>query len=174
MALVKIITAGYNSGKTTTAEKILQDCIRAGQRAAGWISEAEYINGSKELYYIRDIAAGRRELAVSAVKPESGRWRQYDISRFYFSDDAFNLVEDIVETQVIKPEQELRPDVVFIDEFGPLEMTKRGTFDAVKRILDNFDGIVYLVVREKLAKPAEELLNLQLTKKDIIRPAVLS
>lgn len=172
MALVKIITGAYNSGKTTTAEKLLKKYLHAGQRAAGWISEAEYTDGKKDSYYIRDITTGRRELAVSALKPESGRWVHFDFSRFYFSEDAFDLMNAVINGQVLTAEPDSRPDAVFIDELGPLELSGRGAFPAVERLLKNYNGTVYLVVRQQILDHMTEKLGLKSNDLHIIKTKI--
>ncbi len=169
MALVKIITGGFNCGKTTTAEKLMEEYTAEGQRAAGFIAEAEYTNGEKNTYYIRDISTGRRELAVCLEPPQDcrpGEWKKHDFSRFYFSEGAFIFAAEILEGAV-------GADFVMIDELGPLELGGGGSFYAVKRLIDNYEGTIILVIREKILEEMVVLLGLNIEEVEIINPEAM-
>ena len=171
MAKVKIITGAYNSGKTTAAEKILSDCLNAGQRAAGIIAEAEYLDGEKAAYFIRDIATRRRVPAVSAVEIPDKGWIRYSFSRFYFFEEAFRFIDGIIDGQVLALPPQNRPDIVIMDELGPLELSGGGCFPAAARLLNGFRGTVYLVIRENLIDQICEKLGLVPEDTEIIRPS---
>ena len=174
MAKVKIITGGYNCGKTTTAMRIIGECAAKGQRTAGFVSEAEYSEGGKNAYYIRDLTGGRRELAVSLVKPEGSGWRRYDFSRFWFSDRALAFAGSILE-RIKDAEQadtdSVTADIVLIDELGPLESAGLGSFGAVKRFISDFKGTVILVIRETSLEDLAEKLEIDLNTAELIKPS---
>ncbi len=171
MALVKIITGENDSGKTTAAEKIIADCTAAGQRAAGFISEAEYFEGKKDAYFIRDITTGRRVAAVSAVNPGNSGWRKYDFSRFWFSDQAFAFSAEIIKGIISDCKSGAGPDLVIVDELGPLELAGQGHFHPVYGLLRNFDNAVCLVIRETVVEEILDKLFVDIKKTEFIRPS---
>ena len=163
MALVKIITGGMNSGKTSLALRMIKEMRESGMKPAGFISEAEYAEGSKNKYYIRDISGERRVLAVSKEPVHEGM-EKYDFSRFFFSQAAFDFARDLLRSSA------LSADAVFIDEMGPLELSGRGCFPAVYKLLQVYSGTVVIIIREHLLVELAGKLGIRIEDAEIIRP----
>jgi len=151
MALVKIITGGINSGKTTTVRRLEAEYRQRGLRTAGFISEAEYSDGEKTSYSLRDIETGGRILSVAKnippTHPEPEKFCRYDFSRFYFYKPAFDAASVRI-VEIINSSEADSPDVLFIDEIGPLELSGNGHYQAVKELIAGYCGILILVIRE--------------------------
>ncbi|MDC7227328.1 MAG: nucleoside-triphosphatase [Spirochaetales bacterium] len=148
MALVKIISGAKDAGKTKTAAAIVEDLKRQGKRVAGFLSVAETV--SKNSYFLVNIESGERMKAVSMIKPAGGDcWIQYNFSRFWFSETAFTAAGRLID-EIAVSSQDHFPDAVFIDEIGPLELSGKGFMNPLKRLLKDYNGIVFLAVRESL------------------------
>lgn len=173
MALVKVITGGIDRGKTTTARALEVEYRSGGLKTAGFLTDAEFEGGRKSCYYMYDIETGRRMTAVSEIA-ESGEdedtdFRRLGSSRFYFNQRAFDTAAVRIE-QISAMVHPLQPDVVFIDELGPLELSGEGHLPAVLRLLDNYEGVVILVIRETILKQMLEKLGLSFDEVEILRP----
>ncbi|MBI9105829.1 MAG: hypothetical protein JEZ04_03735 [Spirochaetales bacterium] len=174
MALVKIITGETNSGKTTMALRLEAEYRKRGQRTAGFIAEAEYEDDRKSSYYLRNIEDGSRMISVTenpgSVLPGKSGFCRYDFSRFYFYTPSFTYAAERID-EIIGRASGLAPDVVFIDEIGPLELSGQGHSAAVERLLSEFGGSLILVIREDLLDKFLETLNIQTEDIEIIRTA---
>lgn len=169
MVLVKIISGIQNSGKTTLASTLEAEYREKGFLTAGFIADAEYTQGRKDTYYYRDLKTGRREMAVSAVKPiDSKGWIRHDFSRFYFSDRAFSFAENLL-LEAVSSENKILADYIFIDELGPLELDGGGLFNVVQRIIGCFHGTICLVIRESLVQSLSDKLGLKSESIEIIK-----
>jgi nucleoside-triphosphatase THEP1 len=174
MALVKVITGGKNTGKTTMVKKLEAQYLAAGISFAGFVSEAEYLDGRKSSYYLRDIGTGLRILSVTeSITPEMtdyADYHQYSFSKFYFNQKSFDF-EAVQIEKIIKGSAENSPDVVFIDEIGPLELSGEGHYRAVRKLLNYFDGLVIIVIRDELLPELLDKLDLDIGDTEIIRTA---
>lgn len=166
MALVKIISGAINSGKTTTAEKVVVEYRSRGLKTAGFLSVSE---GDKESYYFMDLSSGKRIKSVSAEIPfgEQG-WIRYEFSRFYFSTTAFEFANALIRRAAEAKGPDI-PDIVFIDEIGPLELAGGGCIEELKKLMHVFDGVVCIVIRESLVEAFSSRLQIDLQKTEIIR-----
>ena len=166
MALVKIISGAVNCGKTTTAEKLEKECRSRGLKTAGFLSVSD---DKKDCYFFRDLSSGTEVLSVSAEKPagEPG-WSRYDFSRFYFSDSAFEFANSLIR-KTAEAEPDDAPDVIFIDEMGPLELSGGGLINEIINLLNVFTGTVFLVIRENLVESLSDMLGIDPGTAVIIR-----
>ncbi len=140
MAEVKLITGKINSGKSTFAEAYMIGKQLSGESTAGFLSDAEYVEGKKDRYFLRNIRTNTRTLAVSAEK-ESDDLKTYGFSRFYFSETAYKNACDVLTAAVSS-------SIILIDEIGPLELNGYGFTPALKFLLKTFTGELLLVVRK--------------------------
>ena len=172
MALVKIITGLQNSGKTTAAEKIAAECRREGGRVSGFFADAEYIGGRKSSYYIRNIETGERVLSVTESIPEGSGgagFERYDFSRFFFYRPSFGFASEIIDEIIGLPEED-EPDLVVVDELGPLELLGEGHYASVRRLLENYGKTVVLIIREAVLGDLLLKLGVEPGTAEVIRP----
>jgi len=143
-----------------------------GLRTAGFISEAEYHDGQKSSYYLRDIETGDRILSVveniPPDFPDHEEFFRIGLSRFYFYKPSFEVASGRI-AEILNSGAADIPDVVFIDEIGPLELSGQGHYQAVKKLIAGYEGMLMMVIREGLLDGFLDKLGLNTSDVEFLR-----
>ena len=141
---VFILTGKINQGKTSLTREIVSELKKKGFTINGFLTLGNTNDSNRNAYFIRDITTGRKENLCSSQidkqKPNYGR--------FYFEKQGINEGCEIIEQSLTTP-----PDLLVIDELGPMEINNQGWAPAVEKIVKHNSTAQFWIVREKLVKP---------------------
>ena len=142
-----IIHGEPGSGKTSTAEKLVQKAQAEGRDVGGVLSLRVMRNGETigyDAYNIRDGTRFPLVLLKKMVKDED--WEEFGGLMYVFSKKGFKRVN-----QVLKAEADYLNEktIVFADEFGHLELKKKGIYSGLISIRDsiNHKGVLVILCR---------------------------
>jgi len=141
--MVVFITGPRHSGKTALTAQAAAELRRRGQTVGGILSPAEFENGKKQVYFVQSIASGTRRplLRLTARGPK-------------IAHDGFAFANNVLARSAGKK-------VVFIDEFGPLEMQEKGFWPQARRLCLIKNIALAITVRPSLARLAPQKLSLK-------------
>jgi len=147
-AQVTIVTGPIHSGKTTRLSAWIAEQQAAGVRIDGVL--APIVDGRRHLRSIADDSSRCLELAPGAGPPAADEVR---IGPHRFSAAVFAWARELL-IAAVDPAAERRPQLIVIDEIGPLELRGEGLEPAVSRVLASRESSasvrLILVVREGL------------------------
>ena len=148
MTQIKAIfwTGPKHSGKTTSAAKLADKARKHQFRVAGIVAPSIYADGRLVGFDIVDLRTGdRTPLAKRRSKPDAS-------TGFTFTRNGRKLGKEALKIQKSKP-----PDLIIVDEFGPVELAGRGWRKHVDSIMVCTDALKVLVVRDELARRVQKL-----------------
>jgi nucleoside-triphosphatase THEP1 len=138
---VIIMSGGQGEGKTTLLATIIRTMRKEGIVVGGICAPVVYVQGKRIGYDIEDIRTGVTtplcRIAVETTLP--------DVGSFSFLPDGLSAGR-----RALEPDTEHMPEVLIIDEVGPLELGGKGWADQLEKTLRSFPGTVILVVRTGL------------------------
>lgn len=138
-------TGPKHSGKTSAAGDLARRAGGAGSSVAGILAEAVHERGRRIGYDLVDLRTGARV----PLARRGGRGPEA-VGAFTFS-----------EAGLAAGAQALRAaagaDLAIVDEFGPLELAGGGWRQGVDALIGSADGLVLLVVRERLVSKVRDL-----------------
>ncbi len=138
---VIILSGGQGEGKTTLLATLIRTMRKEGIVVGGICAPVVYVQGKRIGYDIEDIRTGvitpLCRIAVETTLP--------DVGSFSFLPDGLSAGR-----RALEPDTEHPPEVLIIDEVGPLELGGKGWADQLEKILRSFPGTVILVVRTGL------------------------
>ncbi|MFW5725095.1 MAG: nucleoside-triphosphatase [Bacteroidota bacterium] len=139
-----IVTGGINRGKTTFTTKITDILKSEGIRVSGFVTLGNTNDNHRNSYSIKEINTGTGA-ELCTIIPQQG---QLQYGRFYFNKNTIKMGCEILSNSV-----KHTPDLIVIDEIGPLEINGKGWAPAIEELVST-SGITQLwVVRERLVKP---------------------
>jgi nucleoside-triphosphatase THEP1 len=139
------ITGPSGAGKTTWCREAAIQAQAAGLPVAGLICPAIYEKERKVGIGVLDLKSGQRRVLATRHQPEQEGSCQWD-----FNLEAIDWANRWL--QAVKPS-----DILFIDEFGPLELLRgQGFQEGVKRIEEGCFDQAFVVVRPSLLQLARE------------------
>lgn len=137
-----LLTGGIDSGKTTFVRTLCRALARSGKTPAGLLCPAERPDGEKTLYLIEDIATGERRPLLR----RTARGLLLLPGGFPFGRAVLRAAR--------------RAPVVFIDEFGPVELSRRGFYRESLALTRRRRGKTVIVVRRALVERSARALGL--------------
>jgi nucleoside-triphosphatase THEP1 len=166
---IQIITGDINAGKTTAAEQLCEAYRQSGFSVAGVLAKGSFEGDRKVAFTVHDLHSGQsRLLAYTPCSHDKGvsledreRHQIPSTGRFLFDPHGFAFAEEAVTSN-------LDADVIIIDELGILELREQGFYDLTRMLLDEFDGILVLVIRKNLLEALCEKLEIEPEQVEII------
>jgi nucleoside-triphosphatase len=158
---IKVLTGTINCGKTTYAAAMVMEKRSSGRLVGGILSRAFWDKGVKRGFYFEDILTGKRILLCAERGYGGEEFKKSggpDTGRFFFNPNAFLFAE----TSLLAAR---RADIIIIDELGRLEAGEKGLYSVTKRLIDEFDGELVLVIRRELV---EDILNVLHVERHLI------
>ncbi len=138
---VIILSGGQGEGKTSLLATLIRTMRKEGIVVSGICAPVVYAQGKRIGYDIEDIRTGITiplcRIAVETTLP--------DVGSFSFLPDGLSAGR-----RALEPDTGHLPEVLIIDEVGPLELGGKGWADQLEKILRSFPGTVILVVRTGL------------------------
>ena len=140
-----------HSGKTTTAMKLRQRVRSEGFTVAGVLCPSVYVNNTLTGFDILDAANDER-IPLARRKAMKNDKSAEMIGPFAFSKEGLEFGYNILQSPKTH-----RAHLIFLDEFGPLELKGKGWRRAFENLLGYAQGILLLVVREYLLEQVRQL-----------------
>ncbi|MFZ5917842.1 MAG: nucleoside-triphosphatase [Chloroflexota bacterium] len=116
-ARLALITGEVGAGKTTAVGRIVELARAQGHTCAGVWSPARLENGLKTGIESVDLARGERRLLARVVTETSGQ----TLGRYRFDPAVLDWSNEVLARALAA-----RPDLLVIDEIGPLELEQGG------------------------------------------------
>jgi nucleoside-triphosphatase THEP1 len=141
-------TGTKQSGKTTAVSRLIDHAVAEGFSVAGLLSLAQYDNGTLVGFDVQDISTHNRT-------PLARRGPQTP----HNTNSAFTFIKRGLELGhlTLNSPDTHSAQLIIIDEFGPLEIENHGWRKSVDTLLASAEGLLLLVVREKLLEKVRDL-----------------
>lgn len=140
-ARVFILSGEQGAGKTTLLTTLIGRMRIEGIVVGGIRAPVVYLRGTRLGYDIEDIRTG----TITPLCRIAEEISSPDVGRFRFLPDGLSAGR-----RALEPDPEHTPEVLIVDEVGPLELDGKGWADQLETMLPSFPGAVILVVRSKL------------------------
>jgi len=136
-----IIKGEKHRGKTSFAQKITDELKEKNYKITGFLAPGEFdLNGRSE-FSLQDLKNGKTHLLCSNKADKNLK----KTGRFYFRESGLQFGRKILKTENL-----IGSDFVFIDELGPFELKGKGWSSSVEELLRNPDFKLVCLVRENL------------------------
>ncbi len=138
-----VITGKVQCGKTTFLKEVVNAMKSEKFKVAGFLCYGQFKNGERSGFNLTDTETSR-SYRLASVNPKEG-WVRF--RRFYFD-------PEILETGVCILLRGLRqrPDLLVIDEVGPMELEGRGWYIPLNLMAKEQSTVQLWVVRESILK----------------------
>ena len=140
---VIIITGEVQEGKTGFLIELISLLKEKGINIKGFLARGIHEGESRIGYDLVDISSG--ESCIFIRKDPHDGW--YRHGKYYFSSGGEEFGNEI-----LKEALESSPDIVVIDEIGPVEMKGRGWATEVETLINTSPAVQLWVVRKPLLK----------------------
>jgi nucleoside-triphosphatase THEP1 len=140
MLPVIIISGNIQQGKTTFVRKVINRLKRQNINIGGIMSNVEYEGDKRVGYTLENLKSGDKIQLCNIA--ENKEWRKQ--GKFYFNPDA------VVQGNKILAFENTNPDLIIIDEIGPLEIKTGGWAPAIQKIAEEAKAPMLWVVRDSL------------------------
>ena len=148
--VIVVLTGEQGHGKTTFVELLATQLRESGLRVRGITAPVQYERGERTAYRVKNLATGREaELCRKAARGASA-----DVGPFQVHADGIEFGEE-----ALRVGEEGFPDVVILDEVGPLECAGKGWADALTRLREAPVPALILVVRPSLLAEVRKRWN---------------
>ncbi|GAB4377798.1 MAG: hypothetical protein Kow0042_26040 [Calditrichia bacterium] len=121
-----------------------------GLTVAGFLSEAEVMEGKKVRYWLHNIRTGEKRLLAS-INPEFVS--ELNVGQFHFDPGTFAYAGRILKAS-------MNADALVIDEYGPLEVEGKGLREAFDFALQHFRGYLFVSVRKSLLSHLKQRIRM--------------
>jgi nucleoside-triphosphatase len=112
-----LVTGDVGSGKTTVVGRVAALARARGYACAGLWAPARVVDGKKVGIEVVDLAGGERRLLASVTVEKTGE----RVGRYAFDPAVLAWANEVLAKAV-----EARPDLLVVDEIGPLELERGG------------------------------------------------
>ncbi len=140
MLPIIIISGNIQQGKTTFVRKVINRLQRQNVEIGGFMSNVVYEGENRVGYKLENLSTGDSMELCSIVR--HAEWKKQ--GKFYFNPEALLSGIKILEFET------QNPDLIVIDEIGPLEAKSEGWSPAIQKIADNANAPMIWVVRDSL------------------------
>ncbi len=141
---VFILTGQIHQGKTRFTRNLIEELQKSGFKITGLVTLGNTNDKSRNAYHIQNIQTGE-ETPLCSTEPDPQKPRY---GRFYFEQTGIEKGCTIITGALTDP-----PDLLVIDELGPMEINNQGWAPAIEKIVEAKACAQFWVVRERLVKP---------------------
>ncbi len=149
-----VITGEREEGKTSILKQITKELCLEGFTIRGILSEGLHKEGRRIGFSVMNIK-NKQRYPLCSVYNEKG-FLKY--GKFYFNPDTFEAGNNILSSAPVD-----QPDIIVIDEVGPLEMNNKGWAPAINKLCADTSIPQIWTVRKKLAKKVFRRWNVKKT-----------
>jgi nucleoside-triphosphatase THEP1 len=136
-----LVTGSVQGGKTTFLFELVELLKKRGLSLGGFLAKGSFENGKRSAFVLHNIENGT-ELAMASVH-ETAQWLKY--RRFWFNPDAFKEGMEWIRLCLLQ-----KPDVLVIDEVGPMELEGSGWSEVLESLINSPVSVQLWSVRESL------------------------
>ncbi len=148
---IYLITGKVQEGKTTFLSELVEQLKKEELRITGFLSRGFFANGERTGFTLENLNTGE-QVPMATVEEREG-WLKF--RRFYFNPMAFKLGEKWVSSGLSQ-----RPDLVVIDEVGPLELEEKGWWNVLKVLEGRVDVMQLWIVRDQSIPAVKKKWNI--------------
>ena len=142
-----LVTGSVQGGKTTFLIELVELLRKRGLSLGGFLAKGSFENGERSAFVLHNIENGA-ELTMASAH-ETAQWIKY--RRFWFNPDAFTLGREWICASL-----KANPDVIVIDEVGPMEQEGSGWSETLEFLKSSSVPVQLWSVREKLSREVME------------------
>jgi len=160
---ILILTGDLHAGKTTTVKKLIENLQKKGYSVKGIISSGEFQDNRRSSFELQNIVTGEN-LPLASNEKQVG-WSRF--RRYWFNPEAIEKGNEMIQAACRS-----NPDVLIIDEVGPMELLGQGWSGSLELAIERTDVLQIWVIRK--SKLNEALVKWQLSKHNILDISKLS
>jgi len=134
--MIFILTGPVHSGKTTLLKNVVRELKRQKYRIGGFLSEPIWKSEETVGYDLFDL---REERSIPLIR-RTGEKEWQKIGAYFFIPQGLAKAEKIIL-------QEKDVDILVVDEVGPLELSGKGFWPALKQVIFHPLNIYLVVIR---------------------------
>lgn len=136
-----LITGSIQAGKTSYLSELVKVLKEKGLSPGGFLAPGSFKSGERSGFDLKNINSG--EMIPLASNTEHAAWLKF--RRFWFNPFAFESGRLWIEAHL-----KANPEVIVIDEVGPMELEGSGWFATLEYINSQSGAIQLWSVRESL------------------------
>lgn len=139
--MIFILTGSVHSGKTSLLKKVVRELKRQEYRPDGFLSEAVSEKGGIAGYDLFDL---EKEKSIPLIRREGEKgWQK--VGSYFFIPQGLEEAEKII----LRGKE---ADILVVDEVGPLELSGKGFWPALKQVVFQPFNSYILVIRKDIIK----------------------
>lgn len=142
-----LITGEIQGGKTSYLAELIEVLRKRNLFVEGFRAPGSFESGKRSGFKLKNITSAA-ELAMASTK-ETAAWIKF--RRFWFNPDAF-----IQGLEWIRASLQTEPDVIVIDEVGPMELEGLGWSETLELLKSSSVRVQLWSVRENLAEEVKK------------------
>jgi len=147
---IHLITGKVQGGKTTLLSQLVERLKKDKLKITGFLSHGSFNEGQRSGFTLVDLEHGKQiPLATTEEKPG---WLNF--RRFFFNPEAFKEGEQWIHNGLSQ-----HPDLVVIDEVGPMELERQGWWNILKHLVKRYDIPQLWIVRDQILPEIAEKWN---------------
>ena len=137
--MIYILTGPVHSGKTSFLKRVSRDLQERGRKVAGFLSVSIWNDDVCTGYDLHDLSTGESHPFIRKIGDDT--WQR--IGDYFFIPSTLERAEDVLQ-------KTRDTDLLVVDEVGPLELSGKGLWPALKDVIDRSSINCLLVVRENI------------------------
>ena len=153
-----MITGKVQGGKTTLVSELLDRFKKENLKITGFLCPGTFKEGQRSSFTLMNLENGDY-LPMATIEERKG-WLKY--RRFFFNPEAFAQGEVWIRNGLAN-----HPDLVVIDEVGPMELHELGWWNTLKILEKQLDIAQIWIVREKILQ--EVIAKWNISRDNIFR-----
>lgn len=146
-----MITGKVQGGKTTLLSELLDRFKKENLKITGFLCPGSFKEGQRSAFTLVNLENGD-QLPMATIEEKEG-WLKY--RRFFFNPEAFTQGEVWIRDGLAN-----HPDLVVIDEVGPMELQGLGWWNILKLIEKRMDIAQIWIVREQILREVQAKWNI--------------
>ena len=139
--MIFILTGPVHSGKTTLLKEVVRELKEKKYRIDGFLSEAVWTREETVGYDLFDL---KKERSIPLIR-RTGEEEWQKIGSYFFIPQSLTEAEKII----LRGKE---ADILVVDEVGPLELSGRGFWPALKQVVFQPLTSYILVIRKNIIK----------------------
>ena len=153
-----MITGKVQGGKTTLLTELIGRFKKEDLKITGFLCPGSFKEGQRSAFTLVNLENGD-QLPMATIEENKG-WLKY--RRFFFNPEAFTNGEAWIRNGLAN-----HPDLVVIDEVGPMELQGLGWWNILKLIEKRMDIAQIWIVREQILQ--EVTMKWNISEENIFR-----
>ena len=138
-----VLTGPVQGGKTTLVSEKVSLLREKGVKVLGFLCPGSFSEGKRSAFSLEDLDTGRR-IPMGDVNEQKG-WVKF--RRFFFNPEAFIQGELWIKSCLKRD-----PDLVVIDEVGPMELEGDGWSKTLDTLAQNSSVTQLWIVRQQIVQ----------------------